>query len=270
LRVESAADVALVRAWAVERGVPFHTRQLGLAAGPAIEARARAARYQALLEIARERVLGHVATAHTANDQAETVLMRLTRGASLRGVAGIQAQRVDGVFRPLLFATREDTRRYVRARGVPFVDDPMNDDPSFLRVRVRREVMPVLERVVGPHAVASLARAARYAAEDDAWLAQDASVALARCRVPAGLDRTAVLALGPPIRRRVVAAWLEEQGLPLDAHHLDDALEAIAALRTATLPNDRVLTVERGALSVSAAPSRLHGTSSRDDGHARK
>lgn len=270
LRAESVGEVDLVRDWARARGVAFHTRRLALQAGPGLEARAREARYSALAEIARTHELERVATAHTANDQAETVLMRLTRGASLRGLAGIRAQRDDGVFRPLLFATRHDTRRYVELRGVPFVNDPMNLDPAFLRVRVRLEVIPALERAVGAHAVSSLARAARYAAEDEAWLAHDARVALERCRTAGALDRTAVLALGPPIRRRVVAAWLEEQGLDVDAHHLDDALEAIGALRAATLPDDRLLTVERGSLSISAAPSRLHGTSSRDDGHVRK
>lgn len=270
LRVEAGAEVELVRAWAAERSIPFHTRRLAIAAGGGIEARARLARYEALLEIARGGGLSGVATAHTATDQAETLLMRLARGTAGRGMVGIQSRRSDGVFRPLLFATREDTRRYVEVRGVPFASDPMNDDPSFLRVRVRREVLPLLERVAGPHVVASLARAARYAAEDEAWLGDEARGALARCRVDGGLDRVAVLALGPPIRRRVVAAWLEEQGLPLDAHHLDDALEAIAEQRTATLPNDRVLTVERATLSISAAPPRLHGTSSSDDGRSQE
>lgn len=270
LRAGSASELELVQSWAAARGVTFHTRRLALDRGPGLEARARAARYEVLLEIARSQTSGVVATAHTASDQAETVLMRLTRGAALRGAAGIQPRRADGVIRPLLFATRAQTRRYVQVRGVRFVDDPMNDDPTFLRVRVRREVIPLLEQVVGPHAVTALARAARYAAEDDAWLAADAATALERCRVGGGLDRVAVLSLGAPIRRRVIAAWLEEQGVPVDAHHLDDALAALATIRTATLPGDRLLTVARGTLSISAAPARLHGTSSRDDGHREK
>ncbi|MBL8921844.1 MAG: tRNA lysidine(34) synthetase TilS [Myxococcaceae bacterium] len=270
LRIDSVAEVELVQSWASARGVAFHTRRLSLERGPGLEARARAARYEALLELARNRQSALVATAHTASDQAETVLMRLTRGSSLRGAAGIRPLRADGVIRPLLFATREETRRYVQVRAVRFIDDPMNEDPSFLRVRMRREVIPLLERVVGAHAVTSLARAARYAAEDDAWLSADAATALERCRLPEGLDRFAVLSLGPPIRRRVVAAWLEEQAVAIDAHHLDDALTAIGAARTATLPGDRLLTVSRGTLTISPAPARLHATSSRDDGHGQK
>lgn len=273
LRAESAAEVQLVRAWAQKRGVPFHTRSLGLATGPGVEARARDARYSALLELAHTHGLGAIATGHTATDQAETVVMRLTRGAAGRGAAGIHAQRGDRVVRPLLFATRADTERYVAVRGLVAVADPMNDDVSFLRVRVRREVLPALERAVGPHAVPALARFAHYAAEDDAWLQSEALRGLERARLGGGgsrLDLLAVRAMGAPIRRRALAAWLSEQGVPLDAHHLDDALTAIAEGRTATLPGDRVLLVERSHLSIGVAPARLHGTSSSDDGRPPK
>lgn len=270
LRPESVAEVELVRDWAQERGVAFHTRALGLVTGSAVEARARDARYAALLDLARTQGLGAIATAHTATDQAETVVMRLTRGASGRGAAGIHAQRGDRVVRPLLFATRADTERYVAVRGLVAVADPMNDDASYLRVRVRREVLPALERAVGPHAVPALARFAHYAAEDDAWLQLEALRGLERARLGAGggsrLDLLAIRAMGAPIRRRVLAAWLSEQGVPLDAHHLDDALTAITEGRTATLPGDRVLLVERSHLSIGVAPARLHGTSSSDDG----
>lgn len=256
LRSEAEAEVEVVRQWAAKHGVPFHTRALGVLPGAGLEARARAARYEALHEIARERRLGTIATAHTATDQAETVLMRLTRGSAGRGARGVQAQRDDGLLRPLLFASRADTERYVRELGVKVVQDPMNDDHSFLRVRMRKEVLPVLEQVVGPHAIPAVARFARYAAEDDAWLGDEAAIAFDRIRTDAGLDRLAFRALGRPIGRRVLALWFEALALPIDAHHLEDALEAIDEGRTATLPNDRVLIVERQALSVCAAPAR--------------
>jgi tRNA(Ile)-lysidine synthase len=270
LRVESAAEVELVRGWSRARGVSFHTRSLGLAVGPGAEARARDARYAALLDIAHTRGLSAIATAHTATDQAETVVMRLTRGAAGKGAAGIQLQRSDRVFRPLLFATRADTERYVLLRGLTTVVDPMNKDESFLRVRVRREVLPALERAVGPHAVPALARFARYAAEDDAWLEAEGRRALDRAKLGSQnegrLDLLAVRSLEAPIRRRAIAAWLAEHGVPLDAHHLDDALVAIADGRTATLPADRIMVVERAHLTIRTAPARLHGTSSSDDG----
>lgn len=256
LRSEAGAEVELVRQWAAAHQVPFHTRSLGVLPGAGLEARARAARYEALHEIARERGLATIATAHTATDQAETVLMRLTRGSAGRGARGVQAQRDDGLLRPLLFATRADTERYVRELGVGVVQDPMNDDRAFLRVRMRHEVLPVLEQVVGPHAIPAVARFARYAAEDDAWLADEAVIAFERIRTEAGLDRLGFRSLGRPIRRRVLALWFDALELPIDAHHLEDALEAIDEGRTATLPNDRVLIVERGSLSVCPAPAR--------------
>jgi tRNA(Ile)-lysidine synthase len=269
LRPESAGEVGLVRHEAERLGLPFHTEALALSGAVGLEARAREARYAALQAIARGRGLRFVATAHTASDQAETLVMRLSRGSALSGAAGILRQREDGVVRPLLFATRADTERFVRAMGLPFVSDPMNDDPSFLRVRVRRQVLPVLAAAVGPHAEGALARFAELASEDDAWLEAEAHTALERVRVPAGLDWLAVSALGPPIRRRVLARWLSASGVPLDAQLLHDALVAIGEKRTATLPGDRLLLVHQGTLTISAAPARLHGTSSSEHGRGR-
>jgi tRNA(Ile)-lysidine synthase len=266
LRPESASDVELVKAAAAHRGLTCHTERLWVETGPGVEAAARSARYAALHTIAKRRGLRFIATAHTATDQAETVLMRLTRGSSLTGARGLLERRDDGVLRPLLFATRADTERFVRAAGLAVAVDRMNADPSFLRVRVRQQVLPALEAAVGDHAVPALARFARFAAEDDAWLDEEAHGAFERCRIPAGLDAFAVASLGEPIRRRVVARWLAEVGVPVDAHHLHDALVAIGQRRTVTLPGDRLLHINQGSLTISTAPARLHGTSSSEHG----
>jgi tRNA(Ile)-lysidine synthase len=266
LRPEAAGEVELVRAQAVARGLPFHTEKLVVDRSSGVEAGARAARYGALAAIARREGLRFIATAHTATDQAETVVMRLTRGSALAGAAGIVRRRDDGVVRPLLFASRADTERFVRTAGLPFVEDPMNADPAHLRVRVRSEVLPALVSAVGLHAIAGLARFAEVAAEDDAWLEAEATVALARCRGSSGLDRLALASLGAPIRRRVLARWLASNDVPLDAHHLHDALVAIDEERTVTLPGDRLLHVKQGSLTISTAPARLHGTSSSEHG----
>jgi len=254
LREGSAADAQRVVDEAHRLQVPCEVLTLALQPGPAVEARARAARYDALGTCAKALGLRFVATAHTASDQAETVLMRLTRGSALAGAGAIHEKRRDGVVRPLLFATRADTQRYVDERAVAVVDDPMNEDPAFLRVRVRTEVMPLLERVVGPHAVAALSRFASYAAEDEAFLAEAAALALERARLGPQLDWLAVVSTPQALRRRLLALWLAEQGVPIDALHLDDALRALLERRSATLP------------LVSRAPARLHGTSSSDDG----
>ncbi len=269
-RPEARSELELVRSFCSARGLTVHTRQLDLEKGAGLEERAREARYLALGSIARSRGLRWIATAHTASDQAETVLMRLIRGTSPRGVAGVLPTRADGVFRPLLFATRADTLGYVAARGVPFVSDPMNDDPAFLRTRIRQEVMPALERVAGPHLTERIAQFAAFVSEDDALLSAEAESALVRIRVGAELDLHALRSLTPPIQRRVLATWLLAQGVPLDAHHLDDAREAIASGRTATLPRDLLLTTDGARVRVVPSPPRLHGSSSGDDGRARK
>lgn len=109
---------------------------------------AREARYGLLLGLARSLGFGALATAHTRDDQAETVLLRLLRGAGIDGLAAIPPRReVDGiaVIRPLLDLDRARIRRWLEDRGVPWVEDPSNEDPRFERVRVRQELLPLLQ-----------------------------------------------------------------------------------------------------------------------------
>jgi tRNA(Ile)-lysidine synthase len=117
LRAEAADEVESVRALAGLLGVPFHTQRLELVSGPGLEERARDARYSALEVLRAKAGLGLIATAHTASDQAETLLMRLARGASLRGAAGIRARR-GRLVRPMLEVTRPEIERVLTAAGV--------------------------------------------------------------------------------------------------------------------------------------------------------
>lgn len=121
-------DLAVVQRLAAELGVPVHTSALALSPGPGVEARARMARYGALEALRHGRGLDVIATAHTASDQAETLLMRLARGCALAGAAGVLERRADAIVRPLLFATRDEVREYAAATATAWVSDPMNDD----------------------------------------------------------------------------------------------------------------------------------------------
>ncbi|MDP2271316.1 MAG: tRNA lysidine(34) synthetase TilS [Archangium sp.] len=264
LRSEARDEVALVARLARSLGVAHHVIEAPIEEKSGVEAAARTARYAALESIRVARGLALVATAHTASDQAETLLMRLARGTSLSGAASIHEARADRVIRPLLFATRLEVEAYVAARQLEVAHDSMNDDPGFFRVRIRQEVVPALEKAAGPGAERALARFATLAAEDEAWLSAEAARAMSLVHWPADdtLEAEALNALGAPIARRVLAQWLTRKGVPLDGPLLEDGLRAARDRSTATLPGDRVLACSNGRVTLVAAPARLHATSS--------
>ncbi len=248
LRAGAAQELAEVRRICERLGVPFHTSALSLAPGAGIEARARAARYAALEALRSERALDAVATGHTATDQAETLLMRLTRGSALRGAAGILSRR-GRLLRPLLWATREDTTSYVAAQGERPAVDPMNADPSFLRVRMRQDVLPALVRSAGAASVLRMAAFARSAAEDEALLDALAQAAFERLEVPPlGLDAVGVRALPAPLKRRVLVRLIERAGATVDGALLERALRAVAEGGRAGLQRGLSLLAEGGVV----------------------
>lgn len=154
LRHAAAAELDVAESLATRLGVPFARSVLALAAGGNLQARARAARYAALRRAAREVSADYVATAHHADDRAETVLLRLLRGTSARGLGVLPPQKGDLV-RPLIRARREDICAHAARHGLPFVDDPSNRDSRFLRSRVRYELLPLL-RALSPGIVENL------------------------------------------------------------------------------------------------------------------
>ena len=169
LRASSAEDAQFVAAESARRRIGGDAIAVTVRAGKGgLAARAREARYAALLALARREEATVIATAHTANDQAETLLLRLLRGTGARGLAGIPAKRLVAgsvsVVRPLLGLTREDVLGHARRFGVRWREDPSNASPARLRNRVRAEVLPLL-RALQPDVVRALARAATQAAE---------------------------------------------------------------------------------------------------------
>lgn len=145
LRAEAARELDLAEALAGRLGVPFARTRLTLDHGGNLQARARDARYAALrAAAATENAL--IATAHHATDRAETVLLRLLRGAGPRGLA-VLAPRAHDVIRPLVRASKQDVLLHLERHRLEFAEDPSNLDAAFLRVRVRREAMPLLEQL---------------------------------------------------------------------------------------------------------------------------
>jgi tRNA(Ile)-lysidine synthase len=235
LRPEASEEVRAVERLAALQGLPCHVRQLHLSVGAGVEQRARQARYQVLEALRAQRGLAAVATAHTASDQAETLLMRLARGSALRGGAGVLGRR-GTLVRPLLERTRREIEAFLQERGIDFVRDPMNTDPRLFRVRVRQEVLPALSGAAGFPVEERLASFARLASEDDALLSQMADTAWRRLALPAGgLDAVGVRALEPPLRRRVLARLLAREGAVVDGATLERVLAAVEQRRSATL-----------------------------------
>jgi len=209
---ESEADEVFCRTLAERLRVPIEVVAAPvMATSRSPEAQARTLRYAAFSAAAARLNANCVCTAHTADDQAETVLLRLLRGAGLRGVSGIRA--VNGtVVRPLLECRRADLRAALEAKGESWREDSSNADVSIPRNLLRRELLPVLERVaesIAPGGIEALARFAAFAAEDEQFL-EEAAVALAARLVSAAEGRSVVivrdqLAAAPAaLARRVV------------------------------------------------------------------
>jgi tRNA(Ile)-lysidine synthase len=236
LQPGSAERADAVAAWGRAEGfepvVVVPVRVAGRTGGP--EAAAREARYEGLVRTAREHGASAVLLGHTQDDQAETVLLALLRGAGPRGVAGMpEARAVDSVtlVRPLLGVSRAQTQAACEALGLIAWDDPHNKDPVYGRARTR-VLMGSLVDALGPSVVANLARTARLVAADTAALDRWAGDALDRA-LAASPDGSLVCRdlaeLPEAVRSRVLHAWalrLGSAGTDVSHRHVS-ALEAL-------------------------------------------
>ncbi len=177
LRASSVNDAEFVKGWCADRGLECHI--VKLTQRPArenIEAWARRERYAALKTALLERGLDTLCTAHTANDVAETLLMRLFANKELNTILESDARR--SLIRPLIEVTREQIDSYVEGYGLSFIEDPTNIDTGFVRNRVRHEVLPLLRERFDPSIVWILSERARSLASDVAALDSLASECL--------------------------------------------------------------------------------------------
>lgn len=234
LHPQSAQHAAFVERLAAAADLPCATIRLDLHSRS--ESAARDGRYAAFDALPVDRV----ALGHHRDDQAETLLLQLLRGSGARGLGGMRPARGRYV-RPLLDVSRAELETWARWRGLEWVDDPTNADARYLRNRLRRELMPLLE-ALRPGAAASLARSARGCAEDDACL---------EGMIPDGeLDATWV-ANGPP-----ALVWRAlRRAFPGVSHaHVRDVVRAARRGRgEVRLPAGRVVRVGDGR--IVAVPS---------------
>jgi tRNA(Ile)-lysidine synthase len=234
--------------------------EVARAASDNLEQAARKARYIFLQRTAKRVSADYVLTAHTMDDQAETVLMRLMRGSAGFGLGGMEALRPLAknssikLVRPLLWARRADTEDYCRLRKTEFLSDEMNDDLSFARVKVRKQLVPLMQSF-NNRVVEAISRTAAQLREDGAVLLSDSDALLRQAAVSndesGATDETKspaldvkLLANAPPaLRRRALRQWLSEargSTRRLEMVHLvavERLLEGNSGGNVAELPN---------------------------------
>lgn len=225
--------------------VPLTVLSAPVAGGGNLESRARDARWRGIRgNLAPDEV---VVTGHSQDDLAETVLMNLLRGAGSRGLASMSVSRAD-IARPLSGFTRSDLRTVAEKLSLPFVDDPANDDPGYLRNRIRADLIPLLERDFQPGVRTTLARTGFLLSSDDAELEA------AAMQVPIREDGEALLVPSPvlntappPVAARAVRRALRTLHPPYAGKAADvDAVMSVASgtHRSATLSSGVTVSVE--------------------------
>ncbi len=210
LRADSADDAEVVAHAAARLGVSWQTVRVHVEPGGNLEARARDARYRALAIVCEQAGANAILVAHTADDQAETVLLNVMRGSGTAGLAGM-ARRQGNVVRPLLHLRRAEVRAVVERADLPIAEDPTNADRRWRRAWIRHDVLPMLERGAKRDLVPILVRQAEiFRAESDLLdgMGDDLIERAGGCERDSALA-VRVLADAPvPIARRAIRRWL--------------------------------------------------------------
>ena len=240
---EAKEDARFVAAMAERLGIHFHLKkvnvpQLRLAAGKGnLEQLARGERHRFFIEVARERNINKVATGHTLDDQAETVLMWVLRGCGMTGLGGMSPIRpMEGtnddvlLIRPLLGVSKDEVLEFLRDRRIDYRVDRTNQDTKLLRNWIRQRWLPQLKERVDAQLPSRLAKEAELIRDEDAFLESLARRDLERIRGPRGMDRGLFLQLNRAMQRRVLRLWIEETRGHLrgiDLAHIDELLKLI-------------------------------------------
>jgi tRNA(Ile)-lysidine synthase len=281
LREQAAADEAFVVELAQRVGVDFfgHREDVGDYAAAhklSIEAAGRKLRHEWFAQLAREERLDCIATAHTLDDQAETVLLKLLRGASTRGLAGIHPvlQRSDKlgrlrIVRPMLSVTRAEVEAHLASIGQSWREDESNRDRRFLRNRIRHELLPMLEREYNPNLRTLLRDLGDISRGDEEYWTPLVEQYLATHARDGQLNISGFGELPLALQRRVVRGFGEQHGLTLDFDHVEDLRRcALGEIRRAGMPGSRLAVNERGFMRICPAKEREEATREQGAGHS--
>lgn len=280
---ESDEDEQFVRHLATQNKLDFHCESGDVSAYStakrlSLETAAREMRYSFFRQLLVKQELDRVATAHTLDDQAETVLLRVVRGSGTRGLAGIYPQlslsssqfsvgrRGVSIVRPLLGIKREELETYLNAQGQSWREDSSNRDLRHARNRVRHGILPRLERNLNPAVRETLAETAEIArAEEEYWNieVERALRQLQRTHEDSGnaedidirLESAALVELPLALQRRVIRAAAQALNVRLEFRHVEEILELIGRNSgSAVLPDSRTASIEAGALIFRSSP----------------
>jgi tRNA(Ile)-lysidine synthase len=276
---ESDGDEAFVRGLADKHGLPLHVaagdaKQAAAERHLSVETAARELRYAFFADLLKLKV-DKIATAHTMDDQAETVLMRMLRGAGTRGLAGIYPEQRDlKMIRPLLGFRRTEIERYLKSLGQSWQEDATNMDPQHTRNRIRHELLPLLSRDYNPNITEALARTADVARDEEAyWTAEAQKLApfvlregkpvrgggRAHAQEKEGaIDIAALLRHPLALQRRLVRMAAEHVGINMDILHVENAL-AVAKTEVKAYELPGGWRVERSHRELRFVPPKTRG-----------
>ena len=228
---ESDADEAYVKELCGRLGIKFYRSESDVAAiakqkGISIETAAREERYSFLYSLAATLGNAKIATAHTANDNAETMLLNLSRGSGTKGLCGIPPVR-DNIIRPILLLSRKDTETYCEENGLKYVTDKTNFDTKYSRNKIRVDIIPMLCRI-NSEAVNNICKAAHILTEDNRCLENIANKVYNEAYVASSLKTDKLKTLDNAILARVMVRFIKENTLAdYDSIHVNKAVELV-------------------------------------------
>ena len=256
----SARMEAAAREVANQLTIDLSVVTVEVARGASSEGHARTARYQAFRSSVGKSDL--LLTAHTMDDNAETVLMNLVRGSSTRGIAGIPRHRDPNIWRPLLDVTGSETREIASLAGLGFVDDPMNEDSSLTRYNVRNRLIPMLEEM-NPQVVESLHRLSKSMTTDQEFFAEaSAGVPLDLRDGSASVPVGSLQSMSPAVSDRVLVTMIEHVGQEPNEVRLGQLRSVLFNRSGPQEIGGGVVGVRRGPSLIIETPSTMAGTQS--------
>ncbi len=269
---ESEGDEVFVRRLARKYGMPCSVRKVNTAAyakgrRASLQEAARELRYNFFREIANEKETWKIATAHNANDNAETVLLNLCRGTGLQGLTGIPVQRTDiPVIRPLLFATKEEIEAYAKSKHLKFRIDSSNKKLHYRRNLIRKRILPLLEKSLNPEVVKALNRTSEILGRLDHMLDEQANGHLQRILFTVSarelkVNISRLTKLDPFLQETIVQKLAQKlTGVSLEAEKVGKVLRLVTSNAGKHLDLSKSLSVyrDRNALVFAKPRETLH------------